>query len=82
MAIMIPIFKYERFLLKNILLFYFWLSTWAMYRNVAIQKNVELWLLKLPKQHFNLALLIFNMARIIKHLFKILGYILEKYGHF
>jgi hypothetical protein len=54
-----------------------------MYRNVAIQKSwVELWLVKLPKQHFNLALLIFNIANIIKHLFTFLGYILEKYGHF
>jgi hypothetical protein len=55
-----------------------------MYRNVAIQKKnlVKLWLLKLPKQHFNLALLIFNIANIIKHIFTFLGYILEKYGHF
>ncbi len=55
-----------------------------MCRNVAILTNflVELWLLKLPKQHFNLALLIFNIAKIIRHLFTFLGYILEKYGHF
>jgi hypothetical protein len=55
-----------------------------MCRNVAIQTIflVELWLLKLPKQHFNLALLIFNIDKIIKHLFTFLGYIVENYGQF
>jgi hypothetical protein len=69
---------------KRYFFFSFWLSTWTMYRNVAIQTIflVKLWLLKLPKQHFNLALLIFNIANIIKHIFTFLGYILEKYGHF